>query len=211
MFESDVSEAERAIIFDALSTWKTPRYLEVGINFGGTFRAVLAYLQKNFVDFSMVGIDLFEDFINHIDDPRQTHQTYLRKEEGNRAGAVSHEGKLLRVAYRDALEIALWREFGRERFTLIKGFSNKEIDKLVQEFDVAFIDGNHSYNQTMIDYEAVMRHVQPGSIILFHNATQIEADTYPGGGPWQVCLDLRKDDRVEDNGLKERVWRFTVK
>lgn len=218
MFESDVSQQERDVIFEALKQWPTPRYLEVGINFAGTFKAVMMHLHSTRSDYTMIGVDLFEDFIQHLDDPDQTHQSSPLPKE--RVGAVVHEGQQLRVAYHETVEAALETEIRRSRirtskgtFELIKGNSTNEIHRLEgKEFDVVFIDGNHTYEQTLLDFEASLQRTHPGSIILFHNAMEHE---YPqDGGPWRVCQELEKDPRVASyvhTGTNQRIHGFEVK
>lgn len=41
MFESDLSDVERNVIFSSIEFIDRARYLEIGINFAGTFKRVL--------------------------------------------------------------------------------------------------------------------------------------------------------------------------
>ena len=78
------------------------------------------------------------------------------------------------------------------------------------QFDLFFIDGNHTYEQCKKDFEAAYTKSKNGAVIVFDNSSNdIEPDpryVALDGGPWKVCQELMNDDRVS---FLEKVKRFT--
>ena len=83
---------------------------------------------------------------------------------------------------------------------LIKGDSQQVLPMLRgHQFDVIFIDGNHTYEATKSDFLASIPLLAPGGFMAFHNASP---DLYPDyeyynqvdGGPWQISLELQMHD-----------------
>lgn len=120
-----------------------------------------------------------------------------------------HNGQHLHVAYMKEVQRAL-EDIGHDNFQLVKGDSSVVIHDLEGPFDVVFIDGNHSYDQTMRDFEAVISKCSSNAIILFHNATAYEAEFLYNGGPWKVCQEIKDRSDLIDFGLTERMWRFQI-
>ena len=83
------------------------------------------------------------------------------------------------------------------------------------KIDVALIDGNHTYAQVKLDFEAVLSMTMPDSFIVFDNSTNdIEPDPQyvaADGGPWKLCQELFSDDRVEFVCKINRCSAFRVK
>lgn len=80
--------------------------------------------------------------------------------------------------------------------TLIKGDSSVVLPQLRETFDLIFVDGNHRYDATKIDFENADRILAPGGIIALHNASawgnpDFEEYNRFDGGPWQLATELR--------------------
>lgn len=185
---SGITEAELRCITGLLDRFDDPVYCEVGVYFGGTFRLVMDHISSKPGHLG-IGIDLFEDLKDHIG-PEQTHEAL-------------NKWNILNVAYRDELEASL-RAKGLQSFHLLKGMSHqvlRYLPWLIKDSDhesvdphVIFLDGNHTYDQTMRDFEAAHDAVRSGGYIVFHNASNnIAPDpeyVARDGGPWQVCEDI---------------------
>ena len=96
------------------------------------------------------------------------------------------------------------------KFTLIKGYSDSVVPKLDKVYDVIFVDGNHTYAQCKKDFEMAFEKSKVGTDFIFHNAGIEEVEEcYPDGGPYKVCEELKKDDRLSYTGKPtERVKVF---
>lgn len=199
---SAITGPELEKIKSALDQFETPRYVEIGVYFGGTFATILQHLKDTKESYHCYGIDLFEDLEDETFGPNQTHEK-------------RNKWNILNVAYKDGLEKKL-REMGHENFTLLKGQSHEMVREIDTECaDVFFIDGNHTYEQVKLDAEAAMATAQMNSYIIFDNSSN---DINPDpqyvaldGGPWKLCEELKEDSRVE---FIERVHRcsfFRVK
>lgn len=114
------------------------------------------------------GVDLFEDF-------------ELSKDNTHLSGTFTLENV---------------RNFlGHDRVSLVKGDSTIELPKMNQKFDFIFIDGNHAYNGTMVDFNNAVKLLNPKGQIAFHNCS---AHFWPDcdyirndGGPWLVVQELK--------------------
>ena len=65
--------------------------------------------------------------------------------------------------------------------TVIKGFSPDDVDHVVKDclddtLDFVFIDGMHTNEQLLKDYNAITKHIHPDSIILFHDVLMFEME-----------------------------------
>lgn len=177
---SDLTPAEFECILTELDAMRSPMYVEVGVYFGGTFKRVLDHISKSELSHA-IGIDLFED-IAWDASPRQTHELY-------------NKWNTLNVAACYELDAAL-RERGHTKFHLVKGNSDEMIGLVLKECGpcVVFLDGNHSYDQTMKDFMAVKNATWDHCTVIFHNASDdIQPDPQyvaVDGGPWKVCEDI---------------------
>ena len=117
------------------------------------------------------------------------------------------------VYFKGDLEQAI-KNTGIERFNLEMGMSHETVSDLDRKYDVLFIDGNHTFEQTLKDAEACIQVSKKGSFLIFHNASNniqpdpqyIERD----GGPWKVCETLKKRDGLLFTGLFDRCSIFEV-
>lgn len=186
--QTDLSVGEFEVIVRCLEKFDSPVYAEIGVYFGGNLLKILDYLSRNKDDYFVYGADLFEGLLDEVTDSgEQVHDKY------NKWG-------ILNVAYKEDLRRQL-KSLGFARFELLKGSSDVVISRLNVNVDVAFIDGNHTYNQAMKDARACLSKMKLGSYLVMHNASKdlkpdseyYEAD----GGPWKACSDLAQEGVVE--------------
>lgn len=190
---TDLTDVEFNSICDCLSKFENPRYLEIGVWWGGNFIKIAKYLEEKFSDYYLTGVDLFEYLITQQEED-QTH-------------AILNKWNILNVAFKDELEHVI-RSVGIDKFSLEMGMSHDTVRSLNQTFDVFFIDGNHTFDQTLKDAEACLEKSKKGSFLIFHNASNnippdpqyIEKD----GGPWRVCELLRDREELRYIDLLDR-------
>lgn len=203
IFYTGVRDVECDFILKCLDEFLCPVYLEVGVNYGGTFIKILKWMKQNRMFAKAYGIDLFEDAVKEeqnfkIGWPNRT-QTH---DIGGNFG--------LNTATIDDLKKALNDE-GYDNFELLKGYSDKVIPNIVgsKYIHVSFIDGNHTYEQTRLDFEKCFEKSCIGSCFTFHNTTKAEYQQfYKDGGPYKVCEELMEDDRVEYLGIAHTTKAF---
>lgn len=193
---SACSEEEIDLLKSYTSGLEKVVYGEIGVYFGGTFRQMIDHIAKTSKFYKCYGFDLFEDLQSETFGQSQTHD-------------IQNKWNILNVAHRDGLEKTLI-ELGCENFKLIKGSSEKTVAEVQDEFDLFFIDGNHTYDQAKKDFESAYLKSKKGTVIVFDNSSNdIEPDpryVELDGGPWKVCQELLVDERVE---FVEKVKRFT--
>lgn len=114
------------------------------------------------------GIDLFEDF--------------KIVEENTHVSGTYHWGDVL--------------AFLGDRVKLIKGDSAVVVPTMAEQFDFIFIDGNHTFDATMLDFQNASKLLAPGGQIGFHNcSTHIGPDdayVKKDGGPWLVTQKVQE-------------------
>ena len=99
---------------------------------------------------------------------------------------------------------------------LIMGDSSIVLPTLGEEFDVIFIDGNHSYTATRTDLENSVRLLAKGGVIAMHNCSiygSPDWQTYNmvDGGPWQVMIEMMQDDRYVLLSHTDRICVFALR
>ncbi len=214
MWVTDVTDSEAEALTMALACHDSPRYLEVGTYFGGTFRRILGWLASNREEYWACGIDLFEDLLLDKDkylvgwpNRTQTHGMFMDPDQSVRNSCSM--GYL-----REAL-VGVLPQGAEDRFSLVKGYSKEimlDMDRIGEKYDVIFIDGNHAYSATKEDYEAALLLCKVGSIIAFHNTTLSEMNsTYRDGGPYKVCSEIEKDPRMVELFSADTLRSFIVK
>ena len=190
---SDLTPDEAISIIECLEKFENPKYCEIGVYFGGNFKNTNDWLRENKENFHMYGVDLFEDLKQEIQND-QTHDLY-------------NKWNMLNVAVKEELEQSLDAQFCKN-FTLVKGSSDKATLTLPEKCDVFFIDGNHTYDQSLADAEACIKMANPGAYLVFHNAsTDIQPDPQyveRDGGPWAVCEMLSNRENLTYVKLVDR-------
>lgn len=179
---SDLTPTEIEVLAKACSEAPDETYMEIGVYAGGTLNRVM----REFRFHNYIGVDLFEDFKKS---PDNTHIDETFSVEEVRAALPDKPGlKLLKM---DSAELLTELHYG---------FSG-----------LVFIDGNHTYNATMIDFLNVYSLLQYG-YILIHNASNtmhpdveyIAAD----GGPYRVVEYMKKLKDLEYIGTFDRMAVF---
>ena len=168
----------------ALQRKKPSKYLEVGIYGGGTIK----FIHDHAAGIECTGVDLFEDFKYNSDN---TH--------------VSPNFTMDNV-----------RGYLGNNIRLIKGDSAAVLSELRSTgefFDFIFIDGNHKYEATKIDYENSLRLLNPGGFIAFHNCSTGGSPDWEGynvvdGGPWQLTMELKMNSHLKCVGEIDRLAVF---
>jgi len=198
---TDLTDDEFKCICDTLSRFSNPKYLEIGVYFGGNFFKVASFLKNKFDSYHVTGVDLFESIVKYsATGVSLTHD-------------ILNKWNILNVAYESDLSNFL-KESGVESFSLVKGVSDIAVREIDDIFDVMFIDGNHTFEQTLKDAESCLKKSKKGSFLIFHNASNsIQPDPQyieKDGGPWAVCEKLKEDVRLKYIGLFDRCAIFEV-
>lgn len=134
------------------------------------------------------GIDLFEDF---EPDDSNTHISPTFKLED------------VRKSLGDSVE-------------LIKCDSADVLPTLNGRYDMVFLDGNHTYNATMEDFNNSVRLLTDGGYIAFHNCSVgISPDKkyiLRDGGPWRAPQEIGRlpDFHLEVEVERVRVFNYRV-
>lgn len=170
----------------ALQRQKPSRYLEVGLYGGGTIKFVKDHARG----IECTGVDLFEDFQPN---PDNTH--------------INQNYRMAEV-----------QDFLGQDVRLIKGDSTVVLPNLAsanEKFDLIFIDGNHKYFATKIDFENSLKLLNPGGFVAFHNCSvggspDWELYNKVDGGPWQVVMELKLSGRMKCVGEIDRIAVFGI-
>jgi predicted O-methyltransferase YrrM len=152
--------------------------------FGG---GTIHYVRHLVPQMQCVGVDMFEDF--QVDMTSNTHNS------GN---------------YR--MEDV--QQFLGPAVTLHKGDSAQVIPSLHGQFDLIFIDGNHTYDGCKADYENSRKLLAPKGFIAFHNASPHmgpDWDIYSkrDGGPFLFAMELKLGNEMVCVAEVDRVTVFT--
>jgi hypothetical protein len=99
---------------------------------------------------------------------------------------------------------------------LIKGNSETVLPALREYFDLIFIDGNHTYTATLLDWKNATRLLSPGGFIALHNASAFQEPdwsiyNHTDGGPWQVACELKAAGEWQCVAEVDRLVVFTLK
>lgn len=81
-------------------------------------------------------------------------------------------------------------------------FANEVAGRLPQGIDVAFIDGLHTYEQSLLDFQYCYKHLRPGGVILFHDCNPLTEEA--GVKAWSPA------DAVQKTGKPVTIWNGDV-
>jgi hypothetical protein len=206
IFFTDLTTNETNSIIDCLKKFDAPNYIEIGVYYGGTFLNILKYLKDNKTDFYCCGVDLFEDLISENENYANRFQNGV-----NSQTHIIFDNNKLNVSNKNDLENSLI-EKNLINFELLKGYSDNIIPKLNKFFDVVFIDGNHSYDQTKKDFYSSFEKTKSDSFFVFHNTTYNETlQYYKDGGPYKFCEELKMNDNLIYIGMYDTTKIFKRK
>jgi len=182
ILESDLTPVELEALLKCCSDAPGETYMEIGVFAGGTLNRVMR--EYNFHNY--IGVDLFEDFKKAEDN---THVDETFSVDQIREALPKKEGlKLIKIDSRELLTEVPY------------GFSG-----------MIFIDGNHSYNATMIDFLNAHMLLQWGYIAIHNASNTMHPDVNyvaADGGPHKVVEFARKLKDLEYIGTFERLAIF---
>ena len=186
---SDLTENEQRLLACFamyLQRKQSSKYLEIGVYGGGT----LKFVKDHAPQIHCTAVDLFEDF---IPSPDNTHGWI----NPTMTSVQNYVGSDVR---------------------LLKGDSSIILSQLNQnneKFDLIFIDGNHTYKATKLDFENSLKLLNENGFIAFHNCSpSIESDwihyNVKDGGPWQVVMELKLSGKMKCVGEVDRIAVFGI-
>lgn len=180
---SDLTPLEIEKLLECCSKAPGETYLEIGVYAAGTFNLVAT--KYNFHNY--VGVDLFEDFKKS---PDNTHIDETFSVDQIRAALPSYRDniKLLKIDSRELLA------------EIPYGFAG-----------LIFIDGNHTYNATMIDFLTSHMLLQYGFICIHNASNTMHPDinyVAADGGPYAVVEFAKKLPDLEYLGTFDRLAIF---
>jgi len=94
----------------------------------------------------------------------------------------------------ELLQIALKKSGLAHKVHLLVGDSHDSEAK-VDFYDLIFVDGDHSYEGVLKDYEHWKKAVKPGGYLVFHNAAAGRLHTVTAPGPFRLAQEIAARDR----------------
>lgn len=183
LLESDLTPVEIEALLKYCEQAPGETYMEIGVYAAGTFNKVC----RTFEFHNYVGVDLFEDFKKS---PDNTHIDETFSVDQVRAALPE------------------WKE----NIKLLKMDSRELLAEFPYGFaGIIFIDGNHSYNATMIDFLTSHMLLQYGFILIHNASNTMHPDVNyvaSDGGPYAVCEFAKKLADLEYIGTFDRLAVF---
>lgn len=130
-----------------LADLNVARYAEIGVFRGGNFKYILRR---------------YPIAQHYLIDPWDAYEEYVQSKT---AMGIPHEKGLYEKAY-----AIVMRMFGnRDNVHIIREHASKAVDKIPDDMDIIFIDGNHEYSYVKQDIENYLPKVRPGGILCGHD------------------------------------------
>ncbi len=191
-YVSDLTENEKWALLAILLFLESKQEEVKYLEVGIYAGGTIKFLKENSVKSKFTGVDLFEDFKPSTDN---THM------------------------WKNYTQAQVWEALGKERVTLLKGFSVDSLSALKQEnkeFDFIFIDGNHTYKATKEDFKHSLPLLKVGSYVAFHNCSpgMTQEDKYYiklDGGPWKLAHEILLENNFQLVDSIDRVKIFRRK
>lgn len=181
---SDLTDAEKKTIAAFVINNERIKSTSKYLEVGVWAGGTIQYMKEMTKTTQLTGIDLFED-LGSLEKSTHGSGTYMIQDVQNFLG---------------------------KRARLIKGNSSVELNKLTEKFDHIFIDGDHSYDGLIADFDAARKILAPNGQISFHNcSTHIWPDfayVQQDGGPWLVAQELKASKEWRLAAEVERVCVF---
>jgi predicted O-methyltransferase YrrM len=156
--------------------YKVEKYIEIGVHNGSSMSYVL---QSNYIK-ECVGIDPFETLKD-----KSSH--YIHQDSINESRSI----KNIENNNKNSAKIKL-----------IRGYS-QDVSIDDTDFDMLFIDGDHSYEMVKHDYEKFVKNVRSGGIIVFDDLHQY--------GPGRFFKELENDTRVTIHSIMYETEGVVIK
>lgn len=102
-------------------------------------------------------------------------------------------------------EVSKIEAFNSNNFCFI--YRDEIVQGLTGEFDMLFIDGDHSYEACKKDYEEFSPYVKKGGLIVFHDILDNELHRNQGCEVWKVWDEVRNEDSFEF--ITDKTWGGT--
>lgn len=169
LFRSDLHAEEFALLAEVLEETRPHTYLEIGIGWAGTFRALLERRDAHGLTTTFYGLDCFDQVLDTVPN---THTS----------GWPSYE------AIRDGLRGAF------DNWQLLVGLA-AELPRLVTEpVELAFHDANHTCEAVHEDLTILHTRLAPRAHVAVHNTSETEGPdchyVARDGGPRRACAEL---------------------
>ena len=95
----------------------------------------------------------------------------------------------------ELLQIALKKSGLAHKVQLVVGDS-RAVEATVNSYDLIFVDGDHSYEGVLHDYEHWRKAVKPGGYLAFHNACSGSPQASTAPGPFRLAQEITVCDAV---------------
>lgn len=172
-----------SILYYLTELYNLTNYIEIGVHNGTSMSYVLSSKNNKIC----IGIDPFETLLTQ--DKYMTH--YLKKDNITEKKTYSNLQKNNKF---------------NSKIKLIKKLSSDVLDNEINDitYDLLFIDGDHSYQSVISDYNKYINHVKRFGFIVFDDLHQ--------DGPKKAFLEiLHYDNRVEFFGIHQLTEGIFIK
>jgi cephalosporin hydroxylase len=185
VLQTDLYREETELLLKLFREARPATYLEIGVFWGGTFKAVLECRDAASLTTKCIALDLWDE----VKDPASN--THI-------SGAPN----------RGIVGRAL-KKRGLGNFELLAGLSSQVGDWVKTRIDFVFHDANHTYAAVKEDLELLHPLMSDGAMMLVHNASKdYEPDCRyyaADGGPYQAIEDLVQLGKWEFSTLEKRL------
>ena len=138
------------VLYSLTEKYNLENYLEIGVHNGSS----MAYVLQSNKNKNCIGIDPFETFIT--DDPEMIH--YQKNDK------ITERKTLTNIENNNKYN---------SKIKLIKKLSKDINDTEIEhEIDLFFIDGDHSFNSVLNDYNKYFKFIKKGGYIVFDDLHQ---------------------------------------
>lgn len=169
--------------FDLMNK-KFDSYLEVGVLYGGS----LCSLYQSGFKGTAYGLDIYEGYYGDWERPIAKS---LKQDSNNHMDLVSNNADKF-----GGIPILIKCNTQQDDFNSLV---SRKIDKL----DVLLIDGDHSYNGAISDYQKLFPYLKSGGILLM--------DNYEMPGVTQSCKEIEKINSTEVLGTWNKTCWMAIK
>jgi predicted O-methyltransferase YrrM len=182
---TDLFPEETDLLLKLFEQRRPKTYLEIGVYWGATFKAVMDHRNSLSLPAKCIGLDIWDEV---KDSSANTHCSGAPNREIVRRALVKR---------------------GYRNFELLSGLSSQVGNLIDHKIDFVFHDANHTYAAVREDFDQLYPLLSDGATVVVHNASKdLEPDKKyyeADGGPYQAVVDLAKTGRWTLEELKCRV------